>query len=178
MDLVRQQGLPAVVVNPAAPVGPRDIKPTPTGKMIRDAAAGRVPAYIDTGLNIVHVDDVAEGHVLALERGQVGERYILGGENLLLKDLLALVAQVVGRRPPTIELPEALVWPAAWLMEGFARITGIPPMMTRDHIKMARHRMFYSSDKAKRELGYSPQPVRAAIEDAVAWFRDNGMLRR
>ncbi|HEX4173441.1 MAG TPA: hopanoid-associated sugar epimerase [Acetobacteraceae bacterium] len=177
MDLVRQQALPAVVVNPAAPVGPRDIKPTPTGKMIRDAAAGRVPAYIDTGLNIVHVDDVAEGHALALERGRIGERYVLGGENLLLKDLLALVAEVVGRRPPTIELPEALVWPAAWLMEGFARMTGIPPMMTRDHIKMARHRMFYSSDKAKRELGYTPRPVRAAIEDAVAWFRANGMLR-
>jgi dihydroflavonol-4-reductase len=178
MDLVREQALPAVVVNPAAPVGPRDIKPTPTGKMIRDAAAGRVPAYIDTGLNIVHVDDVAEGHALALERGRIGERYILGGENLLLKDLLALVAQVVGRRPPTIELPESLIWPAAWLMEGLARVTGIPPMMTRDHIKMARHRMFYSSDKAKRELGYEPRPVRAAIEDAVAWFRDNGMLRR
>ena len=107
MDLVRQEKLPAVVVNPAAPVGPRDIKPTPTGKMIRDAAAGRVPAYIDTGLNVVHVDDVAEGHALALERGRIGERYILGGENLLLKDLLALVAEVVGRRPPRIELPEA-----------------------------------------------------------------------
>jgi dihydroflavonol-4-reductase len=178
MDLVRQQALPAVVVNPAAPVGPRDIKPTPTGKMIRDAAAGRVPAYIDTGLNIVHVDDVAEGHALALERGQIGERYVLGGENLLLKDLLALVAQVVRRRPPRLELPEAVVWPAAWLMEGVARLTGIAPMMTRDHIKMARHRMFYSSDKAKRELGYAPRPVRTAIEDAVAWFRDNGMLRR
>ena len=101
MDLVRQEGLPAVVVNPAAPVGPRDIKPTPTGKMIRDAAAGRVPAYIDTGLNIVHVDDVAEGHALALERGRIGERYVLGGENLLLKDILALVADVVGRKPPT-----------------------------------------------------------------------------
>jgi dihydroflavonol-4-reductase len=177
MDLVQHERLPAVVVNPAAPVGPRDIKPTPTGKMIRDAAAGRVPAYIDTGLNIVHVDDVAEGHALALERGQVGERYILGGENLLLKDLLALVAEVAGRRPPRIELPEALVWPAAWLMEGFARATGIPPMMTRDHIKMARHKMFYSSDKAKRELGYAPRPVRSAVEDAVAWFRANGMLR-
>jgi dihydroflavonol-4-reductase len=177
LDLVRQEGLPAVVVNPAAPVGPRDIKPTPTGKMILDAAAGRVPAYIDTGLNIVHVDDVAEGHALALERGRIGERYVLGGENLLLKDLLALVAGVVGRRPPRIELPEAVVWPAAWLMEGVARLTGIPPMMTRDHIKMARHKMFYSSDKAKRELGYASRPVRSAIEDAVGWFRANGMLR-
>jgi dihydroflavonol-4-reductase len=177
MDLVRQEALPAVVVNPAAPVGPRDIKPTPTGKMIRDAAAGRVPAYIDTGLNVVHVDDVAQGHVLALERGRIGERYVLGGENLLLKDLLALVADVVGRRPPAVELPEVVVWPAAWLMEGFARITGIPPMMTRDHIKMARHKMFYSSDKARRELGYAPRSVRSAVEDAVAWFRANGMLR-
>jgi dihydroflavonol-4-reductase len=177
MDLVRQEGLPAVVVNPSAPVGPRDIKPTPTGKMIRDAAAGRVPAYIDTGLNMVHVDDVAEGHALALERGRIGERYVLGGENLLLKDILALIAEVVGRRPPRIEVPEALVWPAAWFMEGLARLTGIPPMMTRDHIKMARHKMFYSSAKAIRELGYSPRPLRAAIEDAVAWFRANGMLR-
>jgi dihydroflavonol-4-reductase len=177
MDLVRQDNLPVVVVNPAAPVGPRDIKPTPTGKMIRDAAAGRVPAYIDTGLNIVHVDDVAEGHVLALERGRIGERYVLGGENLLLKDILALVANVVGRKPPSIQLPEAVVWPAALFMEGLARLTGIPPMMTRDHIKMARHKMFYSSAKAMNELGYNPRPVRSAIEDAVAWFRANGMLK-
>ena len=177
LDLVRQEGLPAVVVNPSAPVGPRDIKPTPTGKMIRDAAAGRVPAYIDTGLNMVHVDDVAEGHALALEKGRIGERYVLGGENLLLKDILALVAEVVGRRPPRIELPEALVWPAAWLMEGLAQVTGIPPMMTRDQIKMARHKMFYSSAKAMRELGYAPRPLRVAVEDAVAWFRANGMLR-
>jgi dihydroflavonol-4-reductase len=177
MDLVRQEGLPAVVVNPSAPVGPRDIKPTPTGKMIRDAAAGRVPAYIDTGLNMVHVDDVAEGHALALEKGRIGERYVLAGENLLLKDILALVAEVVGRRPPRIEIPEALVWPAAWFMEGLARLTGIPPMMTRDHIRMARHKMFYSSARAMRELGYTPRPLRTAIEEAVAWFRANGMLR-
>jgi dihydroflavonol-4-reductase len=177
LDLVRQEGLPAVVVNPSAPVGPRDIKPTPTGKVIRDAAAGRVPAYIDTGLNMVHVDDVAEGHALALEKGRTGERYVLGGENLLLKDILALVAHVVGRRPPRIEVPEALVWPAAWLMEGFARATGIPPMMTREQIRMARHKMFYSSAKAMRELGYAPRPLRVAVEDAVAWFRANGMLR-
>jgi dihydroflavonol-4-reductase len=177
MDLVHQEGLPAVVVNPSAPVGPRDIKPTPTGKMIRDAAAGRVPAYIDTGLNMVHVDDVAEGHALALEKGRIGERYVLAGENLLLKDILALVADVVGRRPARIELPEAVVWPAAWFMEGLARLTGIPPMMTRDHIRMARHKMFYSSAKAIRELGYAPRPLRAAVEEAVAWFRANGMLR-
>jgi dihydroflavonol-4-reductase len=176
LELARRDGVPVVVVNPAAPVGPRDIKPTPTGKMIRDAASGRVPAYIDTGLNIVHVDDVAEGHVLALEKGRVGERYVLGGENMLLKDLLALVADVVHRRPPFIRLPEAVVWPAAFVMEKLATATGIAPMMTRDHLKMARKKMFYSSAKATAELGYHPRPVRLAVEDAVAWFRANGML--
>ena len=124
LALARDEGLPVVVVNPSAPVGPRDIKPTPTGKMILDAAAGRVPAYIDTGLNIVHVDDVAEGHVLALEKGRVGERYVLGGENMLLKDILALVADVAHRRAPFIRLPEAVVWPAAFVMEKLAGLTG------------------------------------------------------
>lgn len=177
LELARRNGFPVVVVNPAAPVGPRDIKPTPTGKMILDAAAGRMPAYIDTGLNIVHVDDVAEGHALALERGRIGERYVLGSENMLLKDILALVARVAGKKPPSIRLPEAVVWPAAFVMEHFARLTGIPPLMTRDHLKMARKKMFYSSAKAMRELGYSPRPVQQAVEDAVAWFRANGMLR-
>jgi dihydroflavonol-4-reductase len=176
LDLAQRESWPIVVVNPAAPVGPRDIKPTPTGKMILDAAAGRVPAYIDTGLNIVHVDDVAEGHVLALEKGRVGERYVLGGENMLLKDILGLVAEVAHRRPPSIRLPEAVVWPAAFLMEKLAGVTGIVPMMTRDHLKMARKKMFYSSNKAAGELGYRPRPVRLAVEDAVAWFRTNGML--
>ncbi len=177
LDLAARENLPVVVVNPAAPVGPRDIKPTPTGKMIRDAAAGRMPAYIDTGLNIVHVDDVAEGHALALERGRIGHRYVLGGENMLLKDILTLVATVAGKRPPTIRLPESVVWPIAWLMERTAPVTGIPPMMTTDHLKMARKKMFYASTKAMRELGYQPRPVRLAVEDAIAWFRANGMLR-
>jgi dihydroflavonol-4-reductase len=176
LELARRDGLPVVVVNPAAPVGPRDIKPTPTGKMILDAAAGRMPAYIDTGLNIVHVDDVAEGHVLALEKGRVGERYVLGGENMLLKDILALVADVAHRRGPFIQLPEAVVWPAAFVMEKLAEVTGIAPMMTRDHLKMARKKMFYSSARAVSELGYRPRPVRLAVEDALAWFRSNGML--
>jgi dihydroflavonol-4-reductase len=176
LELARRDGLPVVVVNPSSPVGPRDIKPTPTGKMIRDAAAGRVPAYIDTGLNIVHVDDVAEGHVLALEKGRVGERYVLGGENMLLKDILALVSDVAHRRAPTICLPEAVVWPAAFVMEKLAKVTGIAPMMTRDHLKMARKKMFYSSAKATAELGYHPRQARLAVEDAVAWFRTNGML--
>ena len=177
LALARAENLPVVIVNPAAPVGPRDIKPTPTGKMIRDAAAGQMPAYIDTGLNIVHVDDVALGHVLALERGRIHERYVLGGENMPRKDVLALVADVAGRRPPSIRLPEGAVWPVAWVMEMFANLTGIPPLVTRDHLKMARKKMFYSSAKAIRELGYQPRPVRLAVEDAVAWFRANGMLK-
>jgi dihydroflavonol-4-reductase len=146
--------------------------------MILDAAAGRVPAYIDTGLNIVHVDDVAEGHALALEKGTVGERYILGGQDMLLKDILGLVADVVHRRPPSIRLPEAVVWPVAFVMEKLAGITGNAPLMTRDHLKMARKKMFYSSAKATAELGYQPRPVRPAVGDAVAWFRTNGMLSR
>lgn len=177
LDLARREGLPLVVVNPAAPIGPRDAKPTPTGKMVLDAASGRVPAYIDTGLNIVHVDDVAEGHALALERGRIGERYILGGENMLLKDILALIASVVGHRPPSICLPEALLWPAAYVMEKLAVRTGIAPIMTRDHLKMARKKMFYDSTKAKEDLGYSPRPVRLAVEDAITWYRGHGMLK-
>jgi len=177
LDLVRADRLPAVVVNPAAPVGPRDIKPTPTGKMIIDAANGAIPAYLDTGLNIVHVDDVAEGHVLALEKGRIGERYILGGENFALKDLLALIAELTARRPPTIRLREQWVWPLALAMEGFARVTGIPPSVTREHLKMARKKMFFTSAKAIAELGYSARPARQALEDAIAWFRAQNMVR-
>jgi dihydroflavonol-4-reductase len=177
LDLARIESLPVVVVNPAGPVGPRDIKPTPTGKMILDAASGRLPAYIDTGLNIVHVDDVAEGHVLALEKGRIGERYILGGDNMLLRDILTMVAEVAHSRPPFLRLPEAVVWPAAFVLEKLAPYTGIAPMVTTDHLKMARKKMFFSSAKATAELGYAPRPARRAIEDAVAWFRANGMLK-
>lgn len=178
LALVRDEGIPAVIVNPAAPIGPRDIKPTPTGRMIADAASGRMPAYLDTGLCVVHVDDVAEGHVLALERGRIGERYILGGENLLLRDLLALVALSAGRAPPRIRLPIGLLWPVAMACEGIAHASGIEPLVTRDHLRMARKKMFFSSAKARRELGFSARPARAAIADAVAWFRAHGMVPR
>ena len=171
-----RQGAPVVVVNPAAPVGPRDIKPTPTGRMVLDAAAGRMPAYVDTGLNVVHVDDVAEGHALAFERGKLGEKYILGGENLTLRELLTLIAEVAGQRPPFMRLPVEAVWPVAAVMEVLGRF-GIEPRVTRDHLRMARKKMFYSSAKAMRELGYAPRPARKAVEDAVAWFREAGMLR-
>ena len=176
LDLARQ-GLPVVIVNPAAPIGPRDIKPTPTGRMVRDAAAGRTPAYVDTGLNVVHVDDVAEGHVLALERGRIGERYILGGENLTLRALLTLIAEITGRRPPMIRLPLGAVWPIALALEMLARIAPFQPPVTLDHLRMARKKMFFSSAKAMRELGYAPRPARQAIEDAVVWLRANGKLR-
>ncbi len=168
--------MPVVVVNPSAPVGPRDIKPTPTGKMIADTAAGRMPAYVDTGLNVVHVDDVAEGHVLALERGRVGECYILGGEDMGMQQLLALVAEAAGRKPPRIKLPHGALYPLALASEALARVAGIEPIVTRDILAMARKKMFFSSAKARAELGYAPRPAREAVFDAVAWFRDHGRV--
>jgi dihydroflavonol-4-reductase len=169
LALIRDENVPAVIVNPSTPVGPRDIKPTPTGKMIRDAAAGRMPAYVDTGLNVAHVDDVAEGHVLALEHGRIGEKYILGGDDLLLRDIFAQAAAAAGRAPPRVTLPIGPLIPLAMVCEMLARF-GIEPLVTRDTLAMARKKMFFSSDKARRELGYAPRPAAAAIEDAVAWF--------
>ena len=165
-----------MIVNPSTPVGPRDIKPTPTGKTIRDAAAGKMPAYIDTGLNIVHVDDVAAGHLAAFDRGRVGECYILGGEDFLLRDLLGLIAEVAGQRPPLCALPAPLLWPLALGCEIAARGFGIDPLVTREMLMMAKKKMFFSSAKARAELGYAPRPARVAIEDAVAWFRAEGMI--
>lgn len=176
-DLVRDHAVPAVIVNPSTPVGPRDIKPTPTGKMVLDAAAGRMPAYVDTGLNIVHVDDVAAGHVLALERGEIGQSYILGGHDLDMPDLLALVDDVMGRRTPRrARLPHGLLWPVALGMEGAARLFGIEPLVTREMLAMAKKRMYFSPAKAIAELGYAPRPARQAVADAVAWFRTAGWL--
>jgi len=176
-DLVRDHAVPAVIVNPSTPVGPRDIKPTPTGKMVLDAAAGRMPAYVDTGLNVVHVDDVAAGHVLALERGGIGQSYILGGHDLDMPDLLALVDDVMGRRTPRrARLPHGLLWPVALGMEGAARLFGIEPLVTREMLAMAKKRMYFSPAKAIAELGYNPRPARQAIADAVAWFRTVGWL--
>jgi dihydroflavonol-4-reductase len=171
-----REGLDVVIVNPAAPVGPRDIKPTPTGKMIADAAAGRMPAYVDTGLNVVHVDDVAEGHLLALERGRAGERYILGGENLTLRGLLDVVAHEARRAPPRLRLPNAALWPVALGFEAAASLFGVEPLVTRDHLRMARKLMFFSSAKARAELGYAPRPALEAVADAVAWFRAAGRV--
>ncbi len=169
LALVREHAMPVVIVNPSTPVGPRDIKPTPTGKMIRDAALGRMPAFVETGLNIVHVDDVAEGHALALERGVVGERYILGGEDYALGDLFALVSQVAGRKPPRVKLPLAPLYPLALACEALARL-GIEPVVTRETLAMARKKMFFSSAKARAALGYAPRPAIEAVRDAVAYF--------
>ena len=176
LRLVHERGLPAVIVNPSTPVGPRDIKPTPTGLMIADAAAGRMPAYVETGLNIVHVDDVAEGHALAFERGVIGERYILGGEDMLLRDLFAAVSEVAGVRPPRIRLSQSVLWPVALASEWASRGFGIEPRVTREMLAMSRKKMFFSSDKARAALGYAPRPTREAVVDAVAWFAGHGML--
>jgi dihydroflavonol-4-reductase len=179
-EVVREavrEGLPVVIVSPSTPVGPGDLKPTPTGQLVLDAAAGRMPAYVDTGLNIVHVDDVAAGHLLAYERGKPGERYILGGEDMTLRNILGQIATLVGRKPPRVRLPYGVVLPIAYVAEGFARISGRSGRITLEGVRMSRKRMFFSSAKAMRELGYTARPPVQAFEDAIRWFRDNGMLR-
>ncbi len=176
--LIAEKNAPVVIVNPSTPIGPGDVKPTPTGRMIVEAARGRMPAFVDTGLNVVHVDDVAAGHVLALRKGRVGERYVLGGENMTLGAILAEIARLCGRPPPTVRIPHGVVMPIAVLAEAWARL--IPsagePFVTVDGIKMARKKMFFSSAKAARELGFATRPAARALEDAVAWFRRNGYL--
>jgi dihydroflavonol-4-reductase len=171
------EGLPAVIVNPSTPVGPRDVKPTPTGRIIVEAASGRMPAFVDTGLNMVHVDDVAEGHLLAFERGRIGESYVLGGQNASLAEILATVAQSVGRRPPRLRIPRQALMPFAHVTEAVARVTGREPMLTLDGLRMSKNKMFFSSAKAEAELGYKARPYREGIIDAIEWFRRAGYLR-
>jgi dihydroflavonol-4-reductase len=173
--LIENEGLPIVIVNPSTPVGPRDIRPTPTGRMIVDALNGRMPAYVDTGLNLVHVDDVAIGHLLAFERGKIGERYILGACNMSLKEILATIADITGQRPPKVRLPHSLVMPVAYISEAWARVTkGGEPRVTVDGVRLSKKYMFFSTEKAKRELGFSPRPVEEALQEAISWFRGNG----
>ena len=174
--LIEEQGLPAVIVNPSTPIGPGDIKPTPTGRLIVEAARGRMPAFVDTGLNVAHVEDVALGHLLAARSGQVGRRYILGGENLDLAQILAEVSLVTGRRPPALKIPHRALLPIAAGAEAFARLTKREPFATVDGIRMARKKMFFSSARAIAELGYPARPARDAIAEAVAWFRAKGYL--
>jgi dihydroflavonol-4-reductase len=176
--LVAERGLPAIVVNPSTPVGPGDVKPTPTGRLILEAAKGRMPGFVDTGLNLVHVGDVAAGQLLAAERGRIGERYILGGENLSLAEILTLVAETVGRRRPLFEIPYGIAFAAAALGTAAARVTGRAPLATLDSVRMSRKKIFFSSEKAMRLLGYRSRPAREGIADAIGWFAANGYLRR
>jgi len=175
--MILEEKLPAVIVAPSTPIGPRDIKPTPTGRIIVEAATGKVPAFVDTGLNLVHVDDVAEGHLLALDKGKIGENYILGGEDVTLQAMLADIAALSRRKPPRIKLPRGPLFPLAWGAEAAARLTGKEPFLTADALRMSRYRMFFSSAKAKAELGYKARPYRAGLEDALAWFGANGYLQ-
>lgn len=175
--MIAERGLPAVIVQPSTPIGPRDVRPTPTGRIIVEAANGKMPAYVDSGLNLVHVDDVAAGHLLAFDKGRVGTRYILGGQDVMLGDMLAEIAAIVGRKPPMIRIPRAPLFPFAWVNEQVARVTGGDPFLNVDSLRMAKHRMFFTSAKAEAELGYRPRPHREALADAIAWFRDAGMVR-
>jgi dihydroflavonol-4-reductase len=174
--MVAQQGLPAVIVNPSTPIGPRDIKPTPTGRVIVEAANGKMPGYVDTGLNLVHVDDVAAGHLAAMERGRIGERYILGGRDVTLAAMLTEIAALAGRKPPTLRVPRAPLFPLAYAAEFVAGFTKKEPFITADALRMAKYRMYFSSAKATRDLGFSARPHAEALADAVIWFREKGMI--
>jgi dihydroflavonol-4-reductase len=172
--LITERQLPAIIVNPSTPIGPRDIKPTPTGRIIVDAVKGRMPAYVDTGLNIVHVEDVAMGHWLAFERGQIGERYILGGDNFTLCEILGLIAKIDGHVATKIKLPCRAIYPLAICMQLAARLTGHEPRITVDALRMAKNKMFFTSLKAEQQLGYKAREAEEAVTDAIIWFREAG----
>ncbi len=173
--MIAEDGLSAVIVNPSTPMGPRDIKPTPTGRMLVEAASGKMPAYVDTGLNVVHVDDVADGHWRAYKQGEIGERYILGGTDMPLRDILAIVARQTRRRAPRFRLPHDLIMPVAWAAEGWAILIGRgEPFVTIDGLRMAKKHMYFSSAKAEAALGYTFRSAEDAVADALAWFRENG----
>jgi dihydroflavonol-4-reductase len=176
-NMVAEQGLPATIVSPSTPIGPRDIRPTPTGRIIVEAATGKMPAFVDTGLNLVHVDDVAEGHLLALDKGEIGERYILGGEDVRLQQMLAVIAGLANRRPPRVKLPRGPLYPLAYAAETVARFTNKEPFITADALNMSKYRMFFSSDKAARALGYKARPYREGLADAMEWFGREGYLQ-
>jgi dihydroflavonol-4-reductase len=169
--------LAAVIVNPATVIGPHDVRPTPTGRIVIAAATGRIPAFVDTGLNLVHVDDVARGHVAALRRGRIGERYILGGNNVRFARMLADIAALAGRRPPRLRIPWYAALPVAYAAEAASRVTGREPLATLEGVRHARDCMFFSTAKAERELGIRARPYREALADALTWFRNAGYLR-
>lgn len=177
VEAMAADGLPVVIVNPSTPIGPRDVKPTPTGRIVVEAANGKMPAYVESGLNLVHVDDVANGHLLALEKGRIGERYILGGQDVSLGAMLAEIARIVGRKPPSVVIPRAPLFPLAYTNEAWCRLTGkTDPFLTVDSLKMAAHNMYFSSARAEAELGYHARPFAEALRDAVDWFRAAGKI--
>jgi dihydroflavonol-4-reductase len=168
------RGFPVVIVNPTAPVGDHDFKPTPTGKIIVDFVRGKMPAYMDTGLNLVDVRDVAAGHLLACERGAIGERYILGAENMTLQQIFESLAPIVGRKAPTLRIPYFVAYAVGVASTGWATLSGKEPRAPLDGVRMARKKMWVRHDKAVRDLGYSPGPASEALRRAVNWFRENG----
>ncbi len=172
------RGLPLVIVNPSTPVGPWDIKPTPTGKIIVDFLNRRMPAYLDTGLNLIDVEVCARGHILAEEKGLTGRKYILGNANLSLRNIFGMLQEITGLPAPKVRLPYAPVLAAAWLNEGLSRLTGREPLIPLAGVRMAAHHMYFDSSRAVRELGLPQTPVAEALERAVGWFRTNGYVLR
>lgn len=175
--LTNKHQLPLVIVNPSTPVGPRDIKPTPTGQIVLDTLCGRMPAYMSTGLNVAHVDDIARGHLLAYMHGKTGERYILGGENLHLIQILQAIDEIIGKKIKRMNISMGMMLPVAWIMEKVAIATNTQPRASVDSIRMAEKKMFFSSEKAIRDLGYQYRPSSEAIQDAVTWFQNNGYCK-
>lgn len=176
-QLTHELSLPLVIVNPSTPIGPGDVRPTPTGRLVLDTLTERMPAYLDTGLNVAHVDDIAYGHLLAFQKGKVGERYILGGENLMLFQILKSIDEIRGNPKNRFKIPTNLMLPIAWGMEKAARLTNTEPRATLDSIRMAKKRMFFSSEKAKQQLGYQHRPAFDALKDAVTWFKENNYYK-
>ena len=177
-NLTDAHKLPLVIVNPTTPIGPCDIKPTPTGRIVVDTLRGKMPAYMNTGLNIAHVDDIAYGHLLAYMHGKSGCRYILGGENMTLLQILQTIDAIIDKQIKRVNIPAKFLFPVAWLMERIATVINIEPRVTMDSIRMAEKKMFFSSEKAMRELDYQYRPAKEAIKDAVAWFQDHGYGNR
>jgi dihydroflavonol-4-reductase len=173
LKLVRE-GLPVVIVNPSAPVGAGDVKPTPTGQVIVDFMKGRMPAYIETGMNLIDVDDVAVGHLLAMEKGRVGERYILGNKNLLLREVFEILSRLTGVKAPRVKLPRLAILPLAYMNDWIASLTSHPPRIPLEGIRMAKYKMHYDCSKAIKELGLPQTPVETALDKAVRWFREHG----
>ena len=174
--MFEQYHLPVIIVNPSTPIGPCDIRPTPTGKLIIDTLNNEMPAYVNTGLNIVHVDDVARGHHLALQYGHIGERYILGGENRTLYQILETIDELTGVHKRRVRVPHKLILPVAWCMEKISAISKKEPRATVDGVRMSQKFMYFSSEKAVKTLGYAFRPARLALQDAIQWFIENGYV--